>query len=247
MATCEVYVPEQVTLSVDDEAVILALEAEVAGAERVGLKVQTRQASAELTFRRLGLEPLSEQEFGVWRSWFPTAYRQSYQQCGCGRTVVTADGFTNYRFDRVPTSVLELIPKLRDEIKFDWLEIRTPERQRIQDPGLFGGKGPLTVLLGRWRESDDRLITFEEIRRGLKARDRRSSASNLQVSVGVISGFAAVAFAAIATVPGPLVSHWGPWFGLTISMLSVLVGVGLITAIGFWKRRLRKAFAYAFS
>ena len=247
MATCEIYVKGPEELDVDGEAAVMALEAEVTGAGRAGLKVQTRQASAELAFRRLGLKPLSEQEFGVWRSWFPTAYRQSYQYCECGRTVVTGDGFANYRFDRVPTSVLELIPKLRDEIKFDWLEIRTPERQRVQDPGLFGGKGPLTVLLGRWRESDDRLITFEEIRRGLNVRVQRASASNFQTFAGTVSGFIAIVVAAMAAAPEPAVSHWGPWFSLSISMGSVLVGVGVITALGFRKRRLRKAFAYAFS
>ena len=140
-----------------------------------------------------------------------------------------------------------LIPKIRDDLKFDWLEIRTPEQQRVQDPGLFGGKGLLTVLLGRWRESDNRLITFEEIRRGLNVRVQRASASNFQTFAGTVSGFIAIVVAAMAAAPEPAVSHWGPWFSLSISMGSVLVGVGVITALGFRKRRLRKAFAYAFS
>jgi hypothetical protein len=247
MATCEIYLKERQGLDVDEEATFMALEAEMANAEAAGLKTQARQAGAELALRRLGLEPLSGQEFGVWRSWFPTAYRQSYDHCECGRTTVARDDFTNYRFDRVPVSVLELIQRCRDEFKLGWLEIRTPEQQRAQDPGLFGGKGPLTVLLGRWRESDDRLITFEEIRRGLKARSRRASAFTVQFFTGLAAFVGAVACAMIAVDPGPNLLVKNPILLMFGPSISVLVGVGMITALGFWKRRLRKAFAYAFS
>ena len=217
-------------------------------ARNAGLKNQARQAEAELALRRMGLKPLSTEELNMLQRWFPTSYRESYHYCNCGQAVaIPAAWFplSGYAFDRVPTSVLELLPRLRDELKLDWVEIPTPEENRRQDPGLFGGKGPLTVLAARWGESDDRLVTFEEIKRGLWARNRRSGTIPSLILAVVISLLSVFLCTMAATNPGPVVIDPVLFkFGTTISLA---VGAAAVSVVGFWRRRLRRAFAYAFA
>lgn len=246
MAVCKIYTKD--TNDIGAEAKLLALTAEAEAAERAGLADQAKRAKAEIELRQdvIG-DPLTDDEIRVYKLWYPTAYRVSWMRCGCGRMYTNqADpylqtNFARYNFDRVPQSVLELIARCRDEIKLDWVEIRTPELVP-QDPGLFGGKGKHIWLFARWSDTGEHLITFEEIKAGLDARILKE------------------AFGSIA---------WLPWAPAALLGAMILTGIGgtkelstdfwikvatfatpvLVGWTWFWKRKakaLRKRLVHAF-
>ena len=250
MATCEVYATDatnrkEPSSSPEHEIAILGLEAQIPAAKQAGLTVQAERLESELAMRRLGLAPLSAEEIQLWRAWLPTAYRVEYLRCECGRTRQKAPfgwgprPFADYNFDRVPKRVLDLIARMCNECKLGWIEIRTSERA-AQDPGLFGGKGNAVALFARWGGSDERLISFEEIRRGLAARGRALTWSRVASGGVLVAAF----FAAIG------LAMWAPpESNLRAAIwLWAVSAVGLATAAaGIWKRsRVRRAFAYAF-
>lgn len=244
MATCEVYVPssKDVTPSPEQEIAVLELETRIPAARQAGLTAQAGHLENELAIRRLGLVPLSAEQLQQWRTWFPTGYRTEYLHCDCGRahpkppTSWGQRSLADYNFDRVPESVLKLITRMRDEHKLDWIEIRTPEKARSQDPGLFGGKGNVAALFGRWGESDERLISFEEIRAGLAA---RADADTWRDRAGVLTAFAAFIGCMFFAQPRDLTGAITSWAFAAVLLSAV--------AIGFWQRsKIRRIFAYAF-
>lgn len=253
MATCQIYADETAPYTPDQEITFLALETQIRLAGEAGLTAQEKEAKDELVIRRFGLTPLNTEEFTKWRAWFPMSYRADYFHCGnCGMPALKPSPYVpdlaqlaNYRFDRVPVSVLELIRSMKD--KLDWIEIRTPEQAHMQDPGIFGGIGKFAALFGRWGESDARLISFEEITSGLKAR-RRVVSNNGIIAIGEATVFLGAAVGSMLAFGEPrdstryelfqTLARYCWWFGS--------VGIPIAT-IGFWRHsKIRRAFRYAF-
>lgn len=263
MPVCEIYADPTTKKSIDAEATELALAAEAKAAESAGLVGQAQRAKAELEMRRAGFgNPLSDEELKVYQRWYPTTYRVSYLHCECSRAHrIPQDeqddeqddekkSFADYRFDRVPQSVLELITRCRDEFKLDWIEIRTPEK-KPQDPGLFGGKGEHAWLFARWSDIGEHLLTFKEIEAGLQARHQIDELSVR--SFDLVLNSCALTLLPILISWFSLVKVFNVITGATLSMVVVPIAPVIISfawlTIRKFKREtkaLRKRFAYAF-
>jgi len=117
--------------------------------------------------KKITTPPLADHELAVWCAWLPTEYRSGY-------------GLTSYEFDKPPIHVLEKWVEWDEANVFDVFAIRTPETRMPYpqtDPALFGIREEDKDvehywLLARWGESDEDLISFEQIKQQLKERLR---------------------------------------------------------------------------
>jgi hypothetical protein len=116
---------------------------------------------------RLDLKPMSAHEMKVWSRWLPSIYsddQEAFQQF-FGRRIKS---LSDYKYDFVPLSVRRIISQFKQTPVFDCLFVATPEKVKRPDPALFGQLGDKVYLLARWGESDEALISFEEIEKQLK-------------------------------------------------------------------------------
>lgn len=166
--TYEIYAeaPEKITapdLDPDQESKLLAFQQQKTLAEELGLTAMTKRVEREqalVTMRGVATPtPLSEDELTVWSAWLPRVYSNSTAQTT----------MSDYRFDLIPVSILETWKKWKQTGCFEEFEIRTPEASRTQDPILLGVRDNKRYLLARWSESDERLISFAEIAKQVKA------------------------------------------------------------------------------
>ena len=143
------------------------------------------------------------------------------------------------------TEIRSLIITLRKNKVFEELEIWTPEKHT--DPALIGIINNKAYLLARWGE--EKLLTFDQIKRGLRARSSVGLTSILGVWLGAFFSVAA-AFTEYKLYK---------WLGLSLEkddisnliiislplllIASVAVG-GVFTLIRC--KRIKKKFAYAF-
>ena len=151
----------------DKSALVNELETRLSLSRRIGLgsmSATTNSKIQALSRKKITTPPLPDHELAVWCAWLPTEYRR----------------FGSYEFDQPPIHVLEAWARLEDANMFDVFAIRTPETHMPYpqtDPALFGiqeeGEGVERYwLLARWAESDEFLISFEEIKQQLKERLR---------------------------------------------------------------------------
>jgi hypothetical protein len=222
MPVCEIYANTTNTKSIDAEATGLALAAEAEAATRAG-----------------------------YRRWYPTAYRESWTRCGCTHRMPQPQkdrsGFADYRFDRVPQSVLELIIRCRNELKLDWMEIRTPERVP-QDPGLFCGKGEKIWLGARWSETGEHLLSLQEIKDGLEAREKYHHLVESFLVLAVPVAILCVLFAVgIIVVLDASVSGYNVHLLLRISLgfIPLAICIGRARSCSRKAEAIRERFAYA--
>lgn len=180
---CEVYVSEnQLQHTTNERARGVLAEAErikrlkapgINLAREAGLEALAESEEAEYRSLELrawmmanGIEALSVYDYRVWREWLQKEYgtHSGYKY-----------GFKDYLFhEGVPLDVRKLIVDLRHQDLFDWFEIRVPEPYE-KDPALFGfftggswykadSEDTICVLLARWSESAEDLISFDKIK-----------------------------------------------------------------------------------
>jgi hypothetical protein len=143
----------------DTESQEMMYQEQLQIATDLGLDSQAQVAATQLRALRrpeIITAPLSDTELAIWREWLPTAYRGEQE-------------LKEYIFDVIPVPILQLIQEWKKADVFDLFEIRTPEKHK-PDPALFGIRGHKSWLLARWAESDDQIVSFDEIKRRLRPR-----------------------------------------------------------------------------
>ena len=119
--------------------------------KELGLKVQEKFSAFSLLSPDMFCKRLSDKELKIWRMFLPTT---SYR----------GDSLVDYRYDLIPTEVLQDWKLVKDLGLFESFEIQTPELKN-PDPILIGirkiGDKDIRYLIARWGES---LIPFKEIR-----------------------------------------------------------------------------------
>lgn len=241
----EVYADSQVMqvglLSNVDEAVITELKQGERLAHRMGMPNMasvdevTLLKDFRLTYvQRLRLKPMSSEEWKIWTEWLPTSYRSDGNIYGQAR-----HEWRNYSFDRIPLRVRELIVHCQEQKVFEWLEIRTQEYKYKNDPALFGWLDGKTYLLARWGESDGKMLSFEDIKEGLKARKTYDMTYFYQFCLAActISGLVIATIVAFVSNALPQVL-----FCSIVFIILCIVGI-------YWfnesRRQIKTKFAYA--
>lgn len=167
----------------EEKGLIESWEEELKIAQDMGLHVQAKRISTEITTlkanRLISTPPMTEIEIVIWQSWLPKAY-------------YTGGDLSGYNFDRIPRPVLKAWEKAKKSNLFERFEIWTPE-YNDPDPALVGVAGNNKYLLARWAESDAEFISFEQIKRELTRRwfanERISSGENSSRGFLVDSGY----------------------------------------------------------
>lgn len=194
---------------------------------------------------------LSVADYDLWRRWFPTRYCTGKEFTKCRRQRQWKD-FPD--FAGVPAQIRAemdvLLATLGTAQGFDALEIRTPEVG--PDPALFGIKltppeDPRYSFIKMWGGP---ALTTDEIRRGLKARERVSSLGACTASVMIIS-FCFAFFGALglkeAFLPILGINPAGT-FGVIIPAVGAML-VAFIAAVPPQARirKIKRQFSYAFA
>ena len=110
--------------------------------QKIGEIVQVpRKEIAEMLY-----VPISKEQMKIWKVWLPTRY--------------TEKRFSEYSFDQIPQEALEELTWCKRLSLFDTFEIRTPEKEKAQDPVLIAWLVDIPYLIARWGES---LMPFKKI------------------------------------------------------------------------------------
>ena len=223
---CEVYLDlaafdnagSPIASKPDNEAAILELERMQELTAELGLVAQTTRARMLLEPRKWPVEfpKLSPAQLNVWRAWLPATY---YKR-----------NLSEYRFDIIPVHVLELWKQCKKLEIFDCFEIWTPEKH-APDPVLVGTLGEDYYLLARWSESDENLISFEEIKQRLKKVWFGSleewlgyGAATALISCVVSLVIGAATVSVMALIGTPLINFSYNWVVLISVLLSPVAG-----------------------
>ncbi len=203
--------------------------------------LQLLRPAQERWAKLANLEPLTHEEYNVWCQWLPTGYRTDLL-----RDYHAIKQWNSYAFDFMPISVRDLIKTVQDQGIFEILEIRTPEKVTIPDPALFGWIGNKQYLLARWGESDENLITFEQVKRGLTARAKVTNRETTKFfSIG-LSGFSGLIASIVL-----LVWFFDPSYAVANTTVAIWWSITALLFVTFLIARFlennaRAKFAYAF-
>ncbi len=136
--------------------------------QRLGVVIQAEKAEQEIGAIKIkamtekflgpevwGYQEISEAEMKIWQVWLPREYRTKQELAG-------------YSFDQIPATALNEWNAAKESGLFQTFTIRTPEKERQQDPIIIGwafkwvaGKiKKIPYLISRWGES---LKPFKEI------------------------------------------------------------------------------------
>lgn len=184
--------------------------------------------------------PLTESEVAMWRAWLLRSYRTDIDRNSAQWNIFP---WSVYTFDAIPINVRNFILNVRQKELFDMLELRTPEDSSAEDPALFGWVGNSCYLLARWGESDDTLLTTDQIKAGVDARrdaERCGDARENVVGWGI--GLSVVAAVILIVACGVMACDcYGEERHLLLP--TIVGGIGLLTVLGFgtylWARSLK--------
>lgn len=199
------------------EANLLSARSELKFANKIGLRQQAHQArrSVERLKKRrnkphmtVTTQPLNAQELAVWRQWLPRSYEKWELRY--------------YEYDRIPVPVMEQWAELKKARVFQEFEIRTPERVR-PDPALFGHRDGKVWLIARWAESDERLISFEEIAQQVRKRVKGILKWTLATAIVCLPSFFAALFFYEISPASPIDN---------VRVLLEVLGLVLLGAVG---------------
>lgn len=256
-----ISIHEKTAIPIELETALFATKEKIRLAKRIGmqdlaqreeveyerLSEKAKFAGRKVCIEELGYTPLSKEEYDLWSQWLPT----SYQTTATTRVDNTHSirAWVQYQFDSIPISVGELIAALKDKGLFEYLEIRTPEQPRSPDPVLFGWLDNQPYLLTRWAESDESLVTIEQIKQGLVVRRKANRHDNWMCVPGLgcvgSIGTAGVLFLGIIAC---LVTHnaisWAPFQN---SCISAVFFAGILYLMDRHGQRIRAQAPYAFN
>lgn len=172
--TYELCAPETLSPAPAKDAVLDGLRERMEQSKALGLTAQAAFFQKQLRHaeKKPGeFTPLTADETAIWKAWLPTCYRDDAHcpDTTSGVNFHSVRKMSSYMFDHVPSPVLGLWAKIKQQDVFDYYEIWTPEKI-MEDPILLGVLGNERYLLARWGESDANFLGFVDVAKNLWAK-----------------------------------------------------------------------------